>query len=126
MKSIKAVKKFSEDDLLVDLVVAFVAALTAALFTSLINALNQQHLNILTYIKFILLAVTAYSAIALLLNRCWTGRLRRIIPNWILIAVWSLSGFPRRVLRSNSGVRQTLRTGSCLNERSLLWNPNRN
>jgi hypothetical protein len=88
MKSINALKKFSEDNLRTDLATGFAASLMAALFTSLVNLLSQNHLNPLAYIRFILLAVASYLAIALFLHRFWTGRLRHLVPNWILIAVF--------------------------------------
>lgn len=87
MKLISAVKKLRGDTLLLDLLTALAAGLAAALLTSLINFQNQQRVNILAYFRFILLAVAAYSAIALLLRRVWTGLLKRIVPNWVLIAV---------------------------------------
>jgi hypothetical protein len=88
MKSINALKKFSEGNLLADLAAASAASLTAALFTSLVNLLSQRNLKLVAHIRFILLAAASYLAIALFLHRFWAGRLRHLIPNWILIAVF--------------------------------------
>jgi hypothetical protein len=86
MKLINAVKASLRDNLLLDLMAALAASLIAALLTSLVNFQNQHSINIIAYTRFILLAVAAYSAIAIFLHQFWTGWLRRIVPNWVLIA----------------------------------------
>lgn len=90
MKLISSVEKSAKTSLLVDLGVALAVSITAALLTSLISMLNftPRHTSFLIHAKLMLLAVFAYSAVALLLHRFWEGLLRRMVPNWILIAVF--------------------------------------
>jgi hypothetical protein len=88
MKYINALKKFSKDNLFIDLAAAFAASLCASSFTSLIRFQNRGQFNFLAYARFILLAAGAYLTIALILHWVWTGRFRRLLPSWILIAVF--------------------------------------
>lgn len=89
MKLFSVIKKPAKN-LCADLVVALATSLTAALLIALFSILSftPRHTSLLTHMRFMLLAVIAYSVTALVLHRLWAGSLRRMVPNWILIAVF--------------------------------------
>lgn len=88
MRLIDAVKKSPNDRLLSEVVAAFAASLAAASLTSVIAFHNEHHKTFFTYIRLYLIGIVAYVAIALFLHNFWRGKLRRMIPVWIMIPVF--------------------------------------
>ncbi|HEV2705410.1 MAG TPA: hypothetical protein VGV59_05770 [Pyrinomonadaceae bacterium] len=87
MKFSKTTARSSRGDLLLQLAQSFGAAVAVTLFKVSVNFQNQHRVNLLTNLEFMLIAVTSYPAVAILLHRFWSQRLRSIIPNWMMIAV---------------------------------------
>lgn len=86
-------KKFVAAELARDLTCAFAAGLCAGSFTFIIYLLKPHGFNISTFLKFMLMALVAYVAVALILNKVWARGLRRMVPNWILISVFGSTLF---------------------------------
>lgn len=59
---------------------ALVAGLCVRAFELVIYILGDHELNLLREIKFTLIAIASYLAVALLLYQCWQGRLKRLLP----------------------------------------------
>jgi hypothetical protein len=86
MRSTNVMNKSPRSDLLAALAAAFASGLAAALLTLLVKLLDGQYVPIHTYVKYVLLAVASYSAVALLLHRLWPEKLRGLAPTWISTA----------------------------------------
>lgn len=86
MKTKNTANESPRNALLADLAAAFAAGLTGALMTLLVRFLDQQPVPVATYVKYAVLGVASYSAVALVLHRFWTGTLRRVAPAWLLTA----------------------------------------
>lgn len=70
------------------LIGAFAASLCVRVFEFSIHVLGDHQINLLREVKFSFIAVTSYLAVALLLHQFWTGRLKCMLPIWVLIAFW--------------------------------------
>lgn len=87
MKLANTLVRMSGNSLVVALTSAIAAGLGAGAFRSVIHRLNQQQVNPLAYVKFMLTAVAAYLVVALLLHYLWYGLCERLVPVWIPIAI---------------------------------------
>jgi hypothetical protein len=85
MKVITTIERLSVNRSLVDLGGAIAAGVCAGAATALGNALYHE-LNLVTYARWIFLAIAAYFTVASLLQRFWPNQLKRIVPVWLLTA----------------------------------------
>lgn len=76
-----------QDDAHADRLGALAAGFCVAALSYLVSTASDDKANFYHYAKLFLFAVLSYPAAALLLERYWTGSLKRIIPRWILIAI---------------------------------------
>jgi hypothetical protein len=67
---------------------ALAAGLCVRAFEFVIYILGDFQSNLLREVKFTLIAVASYLAVALLLSRFWKGKFRRLLPVWLLVAFW--------------------------------------
>ena len=88
MKAHKAVDNFKLSWWARDMACGLAAGLCAGACASLIYLLKPREFDLLTHIKFMLVAVSSYSLVALIFHKIWAGRLRRMLPNWIPISVF--------------------------------------
>jgi hypothetical protein len=86
-------RNFTEGGTGVDFVCALAATLCAGGFTFLVHLLKPREFDVTVFLKFLLMAATAYFAVALALSRWWVGGLRRMVPSWIPISVFGSTLF---------------------------------
>lgn len=79
------IEKLYKDTLLPDLLTGLAAGLCVSLFDNFFALKSPTWFGIA---RFTLLAMLSYVAVAALLNWIWRGRLRHLVPNCILIAVF--------------------------------------
>lgn len=80
------VEEFAQDGMRVDLVSALAASLCVSGLVWVISVSSGDELPLVLNIKTTLVTVASYLVAALLLQKFWTGLLRRFIPNWIMVA----------------------------------------
>jgi uncharacterized membrane protein len=84
MSSTNTVERLYRHTLQPDLLAGLVAGLCVSLFDVLFAFKSRTGFVVA---RFTLLSVLSYLAVAALLNGMWRGKLRRMVPNCILIAV---------------------------------------
>lgn len=71
-----------------DLVDAIATGLLVGIAPNALEVLMPDHsFDLVRFITNVLTCVAAYTAVALLLHRYWTGLLQRMVPKWTLIAI---------------------------------------
>ncbi len=78
------IEAFSSNKLRVDMMEALVSGLLIGFLLCTTDSDGSRHL--IYCIEDILIALSSYTAVALLLYRFWHGNLRRMVPSWMLIA----------------------------------------
>jgi hypothetical protein len=76
-----------------DLVCALAASLCAGASLYFIYLLKPREFDILSCIKFMSMTMVAYFTVTFILHKFWVGALRRMLPSWILIAVFGSTTF---------------------------------
>jgi hypothetical protein len=99
MKIISACDKLSASNSRSDLIGAIAAGVCAGAVRSLIHALHHQ-LTLWAYVRWTILAIAAYFAVATLLQRFWRGVIERSVPTWVLTALLGSIIFVAVVLTS--------------------------
>jgi hypothetical protein len=86
VKLTRFVKDSFNETLRIELATALSAGAAAALVTLFTRMLNHE-VAITSYIRYFLLGFAAYALAASILYQFWTGRLGRMIPRWLIMAV---------------------------------------
>ena len=76
-----------QDDVHVDRLGALASGFCVGALSYLVSTASDDKVNGYHYAKLFLFAVLSYLIVSWLLERCWTGSLKRVIPRWILIAI---------------------------------------
>ena len=87
MRVISTIEKLSENRSRADLAGAMAAGVCAGAVTSLVDALYHEE-NLMAYAGWIFFAIAAYFTVASLTQRFWPSQLKRIVPVWLLTALF--------------------------------------